>query len=110
MLINNESVTEATRLIEKASRLRPNDAAIADSLGWALFKSGRTEEAIPILERASQAEPTIAEIGEHLGDAYWAAGRRIEARYAWRAALIQAEGEEAKRLEAKLEFGPDARP
>ncbi len=109
MLVNGESVAEATKLLEKASRLLPNDATIADSLGWALFKGGRLNEAIPILERASESEPTVAEIGEHLGDAYWAAGRKIEARYAWRAALVQAEEGDHSRLSAKIDFGPDAR-
>ncbi len=106
MLINGESLTEATQLIERASRLRPGDAAIADSLGFALLKAGQVDKAIPILERAAQNEPAIAEIGEHLGDAYWAAGRKIDARYAWAAALIQSDGDEAKRISGKIDFGP----
>ncbi len=106
MLVNGESVSEATRLIAKANTLKPDDPAISDSLGWALLKGGKTQEAILILERASESEPTIAEIGEHLGDAYWASGRRVDARYAWRAAQIQAEESDAKRLAAKIEFGP----
>ena len=110
MLVNGGSVAEATRLIEKASKLRPNDAAITDSLGWALFKGGRTEEAIMVLERAAQSEPSVAEIGEHLGDAYWAAGRRVEARYAWRAALVQAEEGDTKRLSDKIERGVSGKP
>ncbi len=110
MLVNGESVSEATKLLEKASKLRPNDAAITDSFGWALYRGGRVNEAIAVLERAAESEPTVAEIGEHLGDAYWAAGRRIEARYAWRAAKVQADDSDLKRLTAKIEFGPDARP
>lgn len=109
-LVNGGSVPEAMRLIERASALRPNDAAITDSLGWALFRSGQVDRAIQLLEQASQAEPTIAEIGEHLGDAYWAAGRRVDARYAWRAALVQAEGVDGARIAAKIEFGPGAKP
>jgi tetratricopeptide (TPR) repeat protein len=106
MLLNGESLTEATRLIEKASSLRPSDAAIADSLGFALLKAGQVDKAIPILERAAQNEPAIAEIGEHLGDAYWAAGRRVDARYAWTAALIQSDGDDAKRIAGKIDLGP----
>jgi predicted negative regulator of RcsB-dependent stress response len=48
-------------------------------------------------------------INEHLGDAYWAVGRRIEARYAWRAALVQADKREAERLNRKLTDGPGPR-
>ena len=110
MLVNGGSIAEATRLIEKASQLRPDDAAISDSLGWALYKGGALDRAIPILEGAVATEPTVAEISEHLGDAYWAAGRRIDARYAWRAALVQADAGETKRLSEKIDFGPGARP
>jgi Flp pilus assembly protein TadD len=106
MLVNGESLTEATRLIEKASSLRPGDAAIADSLGFALLRAGQVDKAIPVLERAAQNEPAIAEISEHLGDAYWAAGRRVDARYAWSAALIQSDGDDAKRIAGKIDLGP----
>ena len=109
MLVNGGSVSEATRLIEKASQLRPGDAAISDSLGWALFRGGQFDRAIQILEGAVATDATVAEISEHLGDAYWAAGRRIDARYAWRAALVQADEGEAKRLTSKIDFGPDVK-
>jgi predicted Zn-dependent protease len=110
MLVHGEDVAEATRLISRASQLRPSDPAISDSLGWALFKGGKAGEAIPILERAVASEPTIAEIGEHLGDVYWTVGRRVDARYAWRAALVQAEETDSKRLTAKIDFGPRDQP
>ncbi len=106
LLTSGEDNAEALRLIERASRARPLDAGITDSLGWAMFKTGKTEEAIALLERAVAGDPTIAEIGRHLGDAYWAAGRRVDARYAWNAALIQAEGDEAKEISARLLSGP----
>ena len=107
MLENGGDIDVATRLIAKASALRPDDAAITDSLGWAFFKRGDTAQAITILERAVAGDPTISETAEHLGDAYWAAGRRIDARYTWRAALIQAGDDGAtKRLQAKIADGP----
>ncbi len=106
MLVNGESVEAATQLIQRASTIKPNDPAITDSLGWALVKGGSADRAIPVLERAAQSEPTISEISEHLGDAYWAVGRRIDARYAWRAAQVQAEEADSKRLASKIDFGP----
>ena len=42
--------------------------------------------------RPPQGEPADVEINEHLGDAYFAAGRRVEARFAWRAAAVYADG------------------
>lgn len=107
MLERGDTIEEAARLIAKASALRPNDPAITDSLGWALFKRGQTAEAITILENAIASDPTISEISEHLGDAYWTIGRRVDARYTWRAALVQA-GEDAEmvsRLTTKIADG-----
>lgn len=100
-----ENIAEATALIERAARLRPNDSAITDSLGWAYFLGGDLDRALPALERAARGEPADPTINEHLGDAYWTAGRRIEARYAWNAAALSAEGAAAERLRAKLDTG-----
>ncbi len=108
LLTSGENNAEALRLIERASRLRPQDAAITDSLGWAMFKTGKIDDAIATLERAVAGDPTIAEIGRHLGDAYWASGRRVDARYAWNAAMIQAEGDEAREIRARILSGPPA--
>jgi len=58
-----------------------------------------------MLEQAAQGEPADVEINEHLGDAYFAAGRRIEARFAWKAAAVYAEGTAATRIAAKIETG-----
>ena len=111
MLERGESLEEATRLVAKASALRPDDPAITDSLGWAFFKRGQTADAIPILENAVASDPTISETSEHLGDAYWSVGRRVDARYTWSAALVQAGDDDAvKRLKAKIADGlADAR-
>jgi tetratricopeptide (TPR) repeat protein len=107
MLERGEGLEEATKLIAKASALRPNDPAITDSLGWAFFKRGQTAEAITILENAVASDPTISETSEHLGDAYWTAGRRVDARYTWRAALVQAgdDAEIVNRLNTKIADG-----
>ncbi len=105
-LERRENVEEAERLVREAHRLAPDSAAITDSLGWALFLKGQLPEAIQLLEIAAQGEPADVEINEHLGDAYYAAGRRNEARFAWRAALVYAEGDDAERLTGKIRSGP----
>lgn len=104
-LERGENLAEAEAMVRKASALRPDDASITDSLGWAQFKQGRTDEAIATLQRAAESDPAQAEIHEHLGDALYTAGRRIEARFAWRAALVSAEDKAKKRIEAKLTAG-----
>lgn len=104
-LERRENVEEATKLIVKASELAPDSAEITDSLGWAYFLRGELPKAIELLERAVAGAPADPEINEHLGDAYYRAGRRFEARYAWKAALIYAEGKDAERIGAKIGTG-----
>jgi tetratricopeptide (TPR) repeat protein len=105
LLDRGESLTEAQVYIEKASALDPNDAAITDSLGWLHYKLGDYARAIAALERAVASDPGQSVMNEHLGDAYWASGRRVEARYAWRAALVQADKPGIERINRKLSDG-----
>ncbi|MFG6281470.1 tetratricopeptide repeat protein [Sphingomonas sp. S6] len=102
-------VPASIAMLERAHAAKPDDASIADSLGWALFVNGDTTRALPLIERAAEAEPTNAEIAEHLGDVYWALGRRYEARYAWRAAALTAPAQDAAALAARIAQGPPAR-
>lgn len=100
-IVRRQNMAAALDLLKKASAIKPDDASITDSLGWAHFLNGDVETAVPVLERAAEAAPVDATINEHLGDALWAAGRHYEARYAWRAASLFAEGDMAERLVAK---------
>ena len=100
-----ENIVAAQALIEQAARLRPDDAAITDSLGWSYFLRGRTAEAIPLLEKAAAGEAEDPAIHEHLGDAYYTAGRRIEARFAWDRALRGIRPDGAARVQAKIDRG-----
>lgn len=104
-LERGEDLDVAEAMIRKASALRPDDASITDSLGWALFKRGRLPEAIATLTKAAAGDPAQSEIHEHLGDALYSSGRRIEARFSWQAALITAKDKAKTRLENKLESG-----
>jgi tetratricopeptide (TPR) repeat protein len=105
-LERGEDLDSAEAMVRKASALKPDDASITDSLGWAQFKRGKVDEAIATLQRAADGDPGQSEIREHLGDALYTAGRRIEARFAWRAALVTADEDDArKRIESKLASG-----
>lgn len=104
-LERRENLAEAQSLIERASKLRPEDPAITDSLGWTYYVRGDVPKAIELLERAVTSEPAEPTINEHLGDAYWSAGRRLEARFAWRAALVYADAKDAKRISTKIDMG-----
>ena len=104
--MSNSPLPCALVAVGRASALRPEDASITDSLGWAQYKRGKVDEAIVTLQRAADKDPDQAEIREHLGDALFSAGRRIEARFAWRAALVTVDEDDArKRLESKLMLG-----
>ncbi|HEY8593439.1 MAG TPA: tetratricopeptide repeat protein [Sphingomicrobium sp.] len=104
-LERGEDVAAAEAMIRKAIEMAPDNASIIDSLGWAQFKLGRTDEAIATLQSAAEKDPGQAEIHEHLGDALFKAGQRIQARFAWSAALVTAEDEIATRVKAKLQSG-----
>lgn len=104
-LERRENMAEAERLVREAHRLAPDNAAITDSLGWALFLRGQRAEGLALLEQAAQASPADVEINEHLGDAYYVMGRRVEARFAWTAARVHAEGADRTRLDAKIDIG-----
>jgi tetratricopeptide (TPR) repeat protein len=106
----NENLVEALDMIERAADAMPDDGAIADSLGWALYRLGRYEEAVGPMEHAVARMPVDPLINDHLGDVYWAVGREREAVFQWRRALsFKPETEaEADRIRRKLEIGLDA--
>ena len=78
---------EAEGLLRRAVELRPDDGAIADSLGYCLLKEGRAPEALSELRRAARLAPGDPVILGHLGDALLAAGSREEAAETFRRAL-----------------------
>ena len=106
---------DARHMIEKAVELRPNDGAIVDSLGWALYRMGDYPAAVAMLERAVELKGEDPTINEHLGDAYWRVGRYDEARYQWRRSLgLNPEPEQLDGLKEKVRTGalpgPEAQP
>lgn len=66
-----QNLEMAEKLVRQATELQPNDGYILDTLGWVLFKRGKTGEAIRILEAAYKIQPDESIIAEHLGDAYY---------------------------------------
>jgi Flp pilus assembly protein TadD len=109
---HNRNLRKGLKLIEKAVRLRPNDGAIVDSLGWAHYRLGNFQEAVKHLEYAVGLVPGDSTLNDHLGDAYWRAGRTREARFQWNHALkLNPEPEDAEKIRQKLEKGlPATRP
>jgi tetratricopeptide (TPR) repeat protein len=73
---------EALELIKQALLLKPEEAAIMDSLGWAQYRLGNLSEAITALRGAFTKQPD-AEIAAHLGEVLWISGDKDEARKVW---------------------------
>lgn len=81
-----ERVEEAIILIKKALALKPDDAAIMDSLGWAYYRKGDLSTAQQYLQKAYQLIQD-EEIAAHLGEVLWMSGHQLEAKRIWKQAL-----------------------
>ncbi|MGS2717674.1 tetratricopeptide repeat protein [Eionea flava] len=88
LTIRTSRYDEAYALIKKALSLNSNDAAIIDSMGWVLFKMGRTKEAISYLQKAYKQYPN-PEVAAHLGEALWANNEQDAAKAIWQESLEQ---------------------
>jgi Flp pilus assembly protein TadD len=101
MVEEGGDLKEAEGLLRRAMELRPDDGAIADSLGFCLLKQGLLDRALAELRRADRLVPGDPVILGHLGDALLQAGKRDEAAASYRRAL--------GRLDAprKAAVGPD---
>jgi Flp pilus assembly protein TadD len=88
-LLAGDPVTtaEAVTLAEKAHAAAPNNAAIADTLGWALYQKGDLARAEELLTRVAKAAPAAGEVRYHLGMVYAKQGKTEEARRELEAAL-----------------------
>lgn len=77
-----DRLTEATELIEKAIRIKPDEPAIIDSHGWLKYRLGKLDEAETLLRKAFARFPD-SEVAAHLGEVLWVRGEHAEARQVW---------------------------
>jgi len=80
-------VAEAVTLAEKAQAAAPNNAAVADTLGWALYQKGDLARAEELLTRVAKAAPASGEVRYHLGMVYAKQGKTEDARRELEAAI-----------------------
>ncbi|MGB2480630.1 MAG: tetratricopeptide repeat protein [Pseudomonadales bacterium] len=78
---------EALMLISEALRLKPDEPAFIDSMGWVLYRLERFDEALIYLERALDLFPND-EVAAHLGEVLWASGKTRQAKRVWNASLV----------------------
>lgn len=86
MADNRRDVKEAQAMIRRSLEMTPDNPAVQDSLGWALYRAGDERGALKWLERAYSTEKD-AEIAAHIGEVHWALGDRGKARDVWDKAL-----------------------
>ena len=90
----NLRLPEAQGLIEKALQLSPDDPFIIDSMGWVLYRMGKSKQALDYLRKAYSARPD-PEIAAHLGEVLWVAGEHREAEKIWLEATKKTPGNDA---------------
>lgn len=79
-------IAEGKQYIEKALRIKPNDPAILDSMGWAYYRLGQHDKALRYLQHAFD-KLKDPEIAAHLGEVLWVLGDKKRAREIWDEAL-----------------------
>lgn len=77
----------ALAVAERALALRPTDADVIDTAGWAAFRAGQTDRALQLLRDARLRAPDNPDIRFHLATVLAQGGRRDEARSEVEAAL-----------------------
>ena len=83
--------------------MKPDNAAILDSLGWVLYKLGKYQEALKYLHKAATSNPD-AEIAAHLGEVLWMMGNRDQANEVWNKALTtEPDSEKLKEVMHRLQ-------
>lgn len=79
-------IKEALPFLQKALSLNPENPAFLDSMGWLMYKMGKTQEAITMLDKAYKISGD-SEIAAHLGEVLWDSGKKEAAKEVWTKAL-----------------------
>mgnify|MGYP000471640378 CR=1 FL=1 len=70
----------ALSFAEQAHKLKPDNPAVMDTLGWLLVQEGQSQRGIKLLQQALSKAPDAAEIQYHLAAAYIKVGDRARAQ------------------------------
>jgi Flp pilus assembly protein TadD len=107
---HSRDLARARRLIETAHAAAPKNAAILDSMGWVLFRQGKSADAETYL-REAYADDRGGDIAAHLGEVLWQQGRRADARQVWaEAAAVDGDNRLLKATRQRFEPAPPPVP
>jgi tetratricopeptide (TPR) repeat protein len=84
---HKQQLGRAEQMVRTALAASPDNPAIQDSMGWLLYRRGKSTQALQMLGRAWHNSGD-AEIASHYGEVLWKAGQQDKARYVWQQALI----------------------
>ena len=70
----------ARGLAEDALKLRPNEPALLDTLGWVYFRMGNVQQARALIEQALAVSPEEGVLNYHMGAVLAGLGQKEEAR------------------------------
>ena len=79
---------EALGYVTRALKLKPDNPAFLDSMGWVQHRMGNHAVALDYLRRA-YATLKDGEVAAHLGEVLWVTGQREEAQRIWKEAEQQ---------------------
>ena len=80
LVFTSSGSPRALQTAEHAYKLKPDNAAVADTLGWMLVEQGNTKRGIEVLQKAVAAAPKAFEIRYHLAQALAKSGDKAKAR------------------------------
>jgi tetratricopeptide (TPR) repeat protein len=66
-------------MIKEALEMKPDDPFILDSMGWVLFRMGKSKEALDYMEKALKTLKDDPVINEHMGDILKSLGKNEKA-------------------------------
>lgn len=94
---------EAFVYVSRAYKLKPDSAAILDSMGWVYYRLGEHDKALEYLRQAL-AKMKDSEIAAHLGEVLWVTGEREQAQKVWQDALsADPESDEVRSVMERLQ-------
>jgi len=102
-------INTAIQMLEKAYKLKKNDAFIVDSIGWAYYLIGDFVKAEKLMKRALILMPDDPIVNDHYGDILWKLNRIVQAQYYWKSVLKSktAEKDMKEKINIKLLKGPN---